>query len=90
MYRAGMEEILGLRLTGTSLQLDPCIPERWPGFQVTLRRGATRFDVRVDNPKSVAKGIASATIDGNEVTVRPLRIDLPEDGATHEIRVTMG
>ena len=90
MYRAGMEEILGLRLSGPVLHLNPCIPEGWPGFQVKLRRGATRFDIRVDNPQGVAKGIASARIDGRDVTGRPLRIDLPEDGASHEILVTMG
>ncbi len=56
LYRAGMEEILGLRLTGSALHLDPCIPESWPGFEVTLRRGSTRFDIRVDNPERRRKG----------------------------------
>ncbi len=56
LYRAGMEEILGLRLTGSALHLDPCIPESWPGFEVTLRRGSTRFDIRVDNPERCRKG----------------------------------
>jgi len=90
LYRAGMEEILGLRLTGSALHLDPCIPETWPGFEVTLRRGSTRFEIRIDNSKGVTKGIASARIDGAEIAGRPLRIDLPEDGAIHQILVTMG
>jgi cyclic beta-1,2-glucan synthetase len=90
LYRAGMEEILGLRLTGSALQLDPCIPESWPGFEVTLRRGSTRFDISVDNPDGVEKGIASARLDGADVAERPLRFDLPEDGETHEIQVVMG
>jgi cyclic beta-1,2-glucan synthetase len=90
LYRAGMEEILGLRLTGSALHLDPCIPETWPGFQITLRRGSTQFDIRVDNPDGVAKGIASARIDGTAITERPLRLDLPEDGKSHEILVVMG
>jgi cyclic beta-1,2-glucan synthetase len=85
-----MEEILGLRLTGSVLHLDPCIPESWPSFEVMLRRGSTRFDIRVDNPKGVAKGIASARIDGSNIAERPLQIDLPEDGGSHEILVTMG
>jgi cyclic beta-1,2-glucan synthetase len=90
LYRAGMEEILGLRLTGSALHLDPCIPETWPGFQITLRRGSTQFDIRVDNPDGVAKGIATARIDGTAITERPLRLDLPEDGKSHEILVVMG
>ena len=90
LYRAGLEEILGLRLTASALHLDPCIPESWPGFEITLRRNSTRFDIRVDNPGHVAKGIASARIDGIEVAARPLRFDLAEDGKSHEILVVMG
>jgi cyclic beta-1,2-glucan synthetase len=85
-----MEDILGLRLTGSGLHLDPCIPESWPGFEVTLHRGSTRLDIRVENPDGVAKGVASARIDGTEVADRPLRFDLPEDGERHAILVTMG
>ena len=43
LYRAGMEEILGVRVSGSSLHLDPCIPNGWPGFEINLRRGSTRF-----------------------------------------------
>jgi cyclic beta-1,2-glucan synthetase len=90
MYRAGLESILGVRLSGASLHLEPCIPDSWPGFEVTLRRGSTRFDIRVDNPNGVAAGIASARMDGADVTERPLRFDLPDDGKSHEILVTLG
>jgi len=90
LYRAGMEEILGLRLDQSSLHLDPCIPNGWPGFELVLRRGSTHFAIRVDNPESVAKGIASARIDGVDVTEWPLRIDLADDGKTHEILIVMG
>jgi len=90
LYRAGLEGILGLRLTGSVLHLDPCVPESWPDFQISLRRGSTRFDIRVDNPDAVSKGIASARIDGTEITERPLRLDLPDDGKGHEILIVMG
>lgn len=90
LYRAGMEEILGLRLDGSALHLDPCIPNSWPGFELVLRRGSTRYAIRVENPDGVAKGIVSASMDGTRVTERPLRFDLPDDGKTHEVLVTMG
>lgn len=90
MYRAGLESILGLRMSGSSLYLDPCIPDSWPGFEVTLRRGQTRFDIHVDNPDGAASGIASARIDGVLITERPLRFDLSDDGSSHEILVTLG
>ncbi|MEX2547052.1 MAG: glucoamylase family protein, partial [Chloroflexota bacterium] len=33
MYQAGVEWILGFRLRGTTLLLDPCIPRAWPGYE---------------------------------------------------------
>jgi cyclic beta-1,2-glucan synthetase len=53
-------------------------------------RGSTRFDIRVDNPDRVAKGVASVKFDGTDVAERPLRFDLAEDGGNHEILVIMG
>ncbi|WP_231382128.1 GH36-type glycosyl hydrolase domain-containing protein [Sphingobium indicum] len=90
LYRAGLEEILGLRMRGSSLHLDPCIPHGWPGFEIALRRGSTRFDIRVANPAGVANGIAEARMDDVRITERPLCFDLPDDGKSHEILVTMG
>jgi cyclic beta-1,2-glucan synthetase len=90
LYRAGIEAILGLRVSGGALHLDPCIPQAWPGFQATLRRGSTRFEIEVKNPAGVAKGVASAQLDGTEVAERPVRFNLPEDGRSHQIVVVMG
>jgi cyclic beta-1,2-glucan synthetase len=36
MQRAGIESILGLRMLGTSLHFNPCIPKAWAGFQITF------------------------------------------------------
>ncbi len=36
MYRAGLEWILGFRLQGAALLLDPCIPRAWPGFEIVV------------------------------------------------------
>ncbi|MBV1691995.1 glycosyl transferase [Novosphingobium sp. G106] len=90
LYRAGIEEILGLRVRGSSLVLNPCIPVGWPGFEIALRRGSTRFDIRVENPDGVVQGIAKAMMDDAPIMGRPLSFDLPDDGKRHKILVTMG
>src|SRR6185295_7499635 len=36
MYRAGLESILGIRVRGARLEIDPCIPGAWSGFSVAL------------------------------------------------------
>jgi len=90
MQRAGIESILGLRLQGEFLRLDPCIPRDWPSFEMTVRYGAARYEIRVENPSKVSGGVLSATLDGTVVTGRPLRLRLLDDARVHYIQVTLG
>jgi cyclic beta-1,2-glucan synthetase len=90
MQRAGIESILGLRLQGESLQLDPCIPTTWPRFELTLRYRTARYEIIVENPDAVSRGIARAEFDDTAIVERPLRVPLQDDGITHCLRVRLG
>ena len=88
MYRSGLESIIGLRRHGESLEVDPCIPASWPGYEVTWRLGTTRYEIRLTNPERRCHGIASATLDG--VPVDPRAVPLVHDGAVHEVCIVLG
>ena len=90
MQRAGVESILGLRIEGGALRLDPCIPRSWPRFEITLRHGTSRFEIVVENPQGVQRGIATAELDGEKIAARPLSIPLKDDGAVHRLQVRLG
>jgi cyclic beta-1,2-glucan synthetase len=90
MQRAGVECILGLRIEGSVLRLDPCIPRSWPRFEITLRHGASRYEIVVENPQSVQRGVAAAELDGAKIAARPLSIPLKDDGAIHRLQVRLG
>ena len=90
MQRAGVESILGLRLRGDVLDLDPCIPKSWPGFEVTLRYRSARYEILVENPDGVSHGIGSARVDGTAIGELPLRLRLLDDGVTHNVSVRLG
>jgi cyclic beta-1,2-glucan synthetase len=90
MQRAGIESILGLRVSGSELEVDPCIPAAWPGFEAILRCGAATYDVVVTNPHSVCHGVIAAELDGAMLLGRPLRIPFVDDGGRHRIAVTLG
>jgi cyclic beta-1,2-glucan synthetase len=90
MQRAGVENILGLRIEGTTLRLDPCIPRSWPRFEIAVRHGASRYEIVVENPHSVQNGVATAELDGANVAARPLSIPLKDDGAVHHLVVRLG
>ena len=88
MYRAGIEWLLGIRVHGTRLLIDPCIPAAWPGFSVALRHRSARYDIHVRNPGGVRHGVATISLDGitlgdNEV------LSLADDGRAHQVRVVM-
>ena len=90
MQRAGLESILGLRVRGGILHLDPCIPRAWDNFEIQLRHGAASYEIRVDNPDGVERGIASATIDGTDLAARPLSLKFIDDGFVHQIQIRLG
>jgi cyclic beta-1,2-glucan synthetase len=92
LYRAGLESMLGCRVRGATLELDPCIPRGWPRFEVRLRRGGSRYDVSVENPGGVCRGIAALWVDDEPVPVTPggpARVLLVDDAATHRVRVML-
>ena len=90
MYRAGLETILGCRLRGNALLLDPCVPRTWPGFQITLRFRSSRYEISVENPHGVCRGISSLQLDGGTIPARENLVPLVDDGATHRVRAVLG
>jgi cyclic beta-1,2-glucan synthetase len=90
MYRAGLEWILGFRIRGKTLLIDPCIPAKWPGFEIVYRCGSTRYEIAVENPRSVSRGVSSVELDGKALTGRTAQIALADDGLTHRVRIVLG
>jgi cyclic beta-1,2-glucan synthetase len=89
LYQAGVESILGFRLRGATLVLDPCIPRAWPGFEIDFRYHSARYHLVVENPHGVSRGIATVELDG-EVTPAGRAVPLADDGTTHTVRVVLG
>jgi len=90
MQRAGVESILGIRVQGTHLHLNPCIPKAWPGFEATLQHGSSRYQIEVENPDGATSGIAWASLNGVRIEALPLRIKLIDDGKVDTVRLRLG
>jgi cyclic beta-1,2-glucan synthetase len=88
MYRAALESILGFHLHGSTLKIDPCIQRDWREFDIKYRRGKTLYEIKVENPLSVCRGVEEVWLDG--VRLPQNEIPLVEDGATHHIKVVLG
>jgi cyclic beta-1,2-glucan glucanotransferase len=90
MYRTAVEGILGIKVRGATLVIDPCIPRAWPGFEFTYKHGTSRYRITVKNPRGVNRGIAQATLDGKNLDGAPGEIQLTDDGRYHYGEITLG
>jgi cyclic beta-1,2-glucan synthetase len=88
MYRAGIEWILGFRLRGSQLHLDPCVPRAWRRFEISFRYHSARYEILVENPRGVTRGVSAVSLDDQLLT--GAGIPLADDGATHHVRVVLG
>jgi cyclic beta-1,2-glucan synthetase len=90
MYRTAVEGILGIKLRGQVLTVNPCIPCAWTGFEITYRYGSSRYRIAVENPQGVSRGVKRATLDGRAMAQSPCEIPLVDDGSYHYGLITLG
>ena len=88
MYRVGIEWILGLRVKADRLLLDPCIPSHWPGFEAIVRHKGAVYEITIENPNGLCKGIAELYLDGEPV--EGSAIPFVPGGGTHKVRAIIG
>jgi cellobiose phosphorylase len=87
-YQAVTKHILGVRPAYRGLEVDPCIPKAWDGFEVTrVCRGST-YKIRVRNPQHVSKGVKTLVVDGKPISGHV--VPFFNDGKSHEVEVLMG
>jgi cellobiose phosphorylase len=80
--------ILGIQPDYNGLRINPCIPKKWDGFEITRKfRGAT-YRIKVVNRNHVNKGVADVSIDGNRYNSNLLPVF--EAGTTHDVIIEMG
>ncbi|MFN2303713.1 MAG: GH36-type glycosyl hydrolase domain-containing protein, partial [Anaerolineales bacterium] len=65
LYRLGMEAILGFKLQGDNIFIDPCIPSHWDKYTLTYRYKHSTYQILVKNPDHIEKGVKLITLDGN-------------------------
>ncbi len=89
LYRAGVEWMLGLRVRGDRLVIDPCIPTAWPRYSMTFRAGESRYEITVENPQGVSRGVSVLEVDGAAADAKA-GIPIVCTGGTHHVRVVLG
>ncbi len=92
MYRAGVESILGFRLRGDRLSIDPAIPRAWPAYEIVFRYHAAEYSIRVENPRGATRGVTAVELDDQPLQATEggaAEIELVPAGK-HSLRIVLG
>lgn len=85
-YQAATKYILGIKPTHKGLLIDPCIPNDWETFRVKRKIRNATFNIVVNNPDHIEKGVKTITIDGQVISGKVL----PYLDGKHNVEVLMG
>lgn len=85
-YFSATRYMLGVQPGFDKLVIDPCIPSDWKSFRVQRIWRDAEFDIQVENPDGVMKGVKQLLLDGNEVDA----ITVQKAGSKHSVVVIMG
>jgi cyclic beta-1,2-glucan synthetase len=88
MYRAWVEEVLGLKIRGEQMSVEPVIPGWWRGFHLRYRHGEAVYDIQVENPEGRQHGVSRVEIDGRRQADK--LIPLERILVKHKVIVHMG
>ncbi len=87
LYRVALESMLGLRMQGDRMSIDPCIPANWRSFTLSVHYGSTTYHFSVDNSTAAEHGVRQVLLDGKPCAATAIpRID---DGAVHAVNVIL-
>ena len=71
-YFSATRYMLGIRPDFEHLTIDPCIPADWREFSAVRRWRGAEYDIHVENPDGVMKGVQELYLDGEKVERIPV------------------
>jgi cellobiose phosphorylase len=87
-FMAITEWLLGVRRDFEGLRIQPCIPAHWKRFFIRRPFRGAIYEIEVNNPKGVQRGIKGIYVDGQRIDgdlIKP-----HNDGKIHKVGVIMG
>jgi cyclic beta-1,2-glucan synthetase len=87
MYRVGLETILGFTRQGSTLTIEPCVPQSWREYSIEYRHDTALYAIRVVR-NGTGGEVRRVTVDGLERTDGA--IPLVDDGKRHDVIVYFG
>lgn len=86
-YYAISQFILGIKPDYEGLEINPCIPANWKGFEVTRKFRDATYHIEIKNT-GVNRGIKSLIVNGN--TISGNIVPLQPAGSVNKVEVVLG
>ncbi len=80
--------ILGIKPGYKGLVIDPCIPKDWEGYIVRRKFRDADYEIKIENPEHVSKGVKSVTLNGTPLTDNT--VPTQPAGTKNSVVVTLG
>jgi cyclic beta-1,2-glucan synthetase len=88
MYQAGLEYVLGLKIQGDQLTIQPCVPLEWKSFTIDYRYGKTSYSLEVHCTQDHDVPV-KWVVDGKDAGTLSC-LQLVDDGQVHQVVVHLG
>ncbi len=85
-WYAVSQYLLGIRPSYDGLEVDPCIPMEWEGFEVERKFRKAQYHISVKNPDGLATGVKQLIVDGKPVEGKII----PYSSGKHTVEVIIG
>jgi len=86
-FFSASQYILGIRPQYSGLEVDPCIPADWDGFEVKRNFRGKQINIKVENPNHVQKGVKQLIVNGKIINGRIIPAEILKKENT--VSVTM-
>jgi cyclic beta-1,2-glucan synthetase len=85
MYRVWIEEVLGFKKRGDTLEIVPQVPNTWRKFRISYRYKSAIYEIGVFNIPGKGLRHVSVKLDGDRIDGSV--IHLVDDGKVHAVRI---
>lgn len=88
VMRSVHQGILGIQPSLHGLHIDPCIPKEWDGFTVIRHFREAIYEISVENPNHVSKGIKEIRLNGK--LLKGNLVPVLTEGTSNVVTVILG
>jgi len=93
MYRVMLESILGFRVEGDYIILNPAISKSWKSYTIRYKPDGdgTLYTINIGNQEGTESGSLTGTVDGREVAAsgKVMKIKIQKDGMNHQVDINI-